>query len=110
MRFGSFVCCLAFGVGAMAMAPAAFADPPHLSIGFRTTKLNKDGCVRRAETVLRDAGFGDVRRSASGTAVFGVLEDYRGAVQCAPGSVFFTVAGPSSDKNNQYHDKIQKGF
>jgi hypothetical protein len=106
----SYLGIVSLGVGLLLTANAAYAEAPHLALGYKQINLDEQGCVQRGIEVMHAAGFADSHIGSSGKVVFGDYDDYHGALQCAPGMVFFVVSGPDLPSTSEFRDRLQKPF
>lgn len=85
---------LAIGVADGSVAIAG----PSMVTNWTTTTLDQKLCLRRAERVMRDAGYGR-NLDIVGQSVFGQGDGYTLLMRCISqkGLVYFVVGGPSLD-------------
>jgi hypothetical protein len=88
-------------VAAALLATSATSAPagPSMSTSLQATTLDLAECLKRGETVLREAGATRNLQVLQLT-VYGELGDYTASVRCVPGKdvVLFVVAGPRPDQ------------
>jgi hypothetical protein len=94
----------------LAAAPSALAGPS-MSTSLQTTTLDLAECLKRGETIMREAGLTRNLQVLQVT-VYGEQGDYTASVRCVPGYqvVFFAVAGPRPDRASKYMADLRGKF
>ena len=100
----------AIGGVALLIATAAWAGPS-MSTRWSSTTLDKDECIERAKSAVRNSGF-TKNFEVVNTTVFGERGAYTSGVRCAVEKeiVFFVVAGPQAKEASAYNASIADKF
>lgn len=82
-----------------------------MSSSLQATQLEQAECVRRGETVIRDAGMTQNVEAHQAT-VYGEQGDYTAMIRCASGSglVLFVVAGPRPERASKFMSDLRGRF
>jgi hypothetical protein len=94
----------------LAAATSALAGPS-MSTSLQATTLDLAECLKRGETIMREAGLTRNLQVLQVT-VYGEQGDYTASVRCVPGYqvVFFAVAGPRPDRASKYMADLRGKF
>jgi hypothetical protein len=94
----------------LAAAPSALAGPS-MSTSLQATTLDLAECLKRGETIMREAGLTRNLQVLQVT-VYGEQGEYTASVRCVPGYqvVFFAVAGPRPDRASKYMADLRGKF
>lgn len=84
---------------------------PSMSTGLQATTLDLAECLKRGETLLRDAGL-TRNLQVMQLSVYGEQGEYTASVRCVPGYqvVFFVVAGPRPDRASKFMSDLRGKF
>ena len=94
-----------------ATPPAAEALPAGIANAWQDTFLSQNQCIKRAEFVMRRAGFSRNFQFV-GQSVFGEAGDYAGAIRCIDSKdlVFFMVSGTDNETRGLLLDRLIDNF
>jgi hypothetical protein len=87
------------------------AAGPSMSTSLQSTTLDLGECLKRGETLMREAGLTRNLQVLQVT-VYGEQGDYTASVRCVPGyqMVFFVVAGPRPDRASKFMADLRDKF
>lgn len=96
--------------GLVAAALPAVAGPV-MSTGLQPTTLELAECLKRGETIMREAGL-TRNLQVMQLTVYGEQGEYTASVRCVPGKdvVFFVVAGPRPDRASKFMAELKGKF
>jgi hypothetical protein len=84
---------------------------PSMSTSLQSTTLDLGECLKRGETLMREAGL-TRNLQVMQVTVYGEQGDYTASVRCVPGyqMVFFVVAGPRPDRASKFMADLKDKF
>lgn len=84
---------------------------PSMSTSLQATKLDLADCLKRGETIMREAGL-TANLQVQQLSVSGEQGDYTASVRCLPGKdvVLFVVAGPRPDRASKFMADLKGRF
>ena len=87
------------------------AAGPSMSTSLQATKLDLADCLKRGETIIREAGL-TANLQVQQLSVSGEQGEYTASVRCLPGKdvVLFVVAGPRPDRASKYMAALRDKF
>jgi len=87
------------------------AAGPSMSTSLQATKLDLADCLKRGETIIREAGL-TANLQVQQLSVSGEQGEYTASVRCLPGKdvVLFVVAGPRPDRASKYMAALKDKF
>jgi hypothetical protein len=96
--------------GLIASALPAVAGPS-MSTSLHPTTLELSECLKRGETIMREAGLTRNLQVLQLT-VYGEQGEYTASVRCVPGKdvVLFVVAGPRPDRASKFMADLKGRF
>jgi hypothetical protein len=92
-------------------APLPAAAGPSMTTGLQSTTLDLAECLKRGETIMREAGLTRNLQVLQLT-VYGEQGEYTASVRCVPGyqMVIFVVAGPRPDRASKFMADLRGKF
>jgi hypothetical protein len=103
---------LALGMTLFPVATAA--QPPSFSWSWQQSSISNSQCVRRASTVLSQAGFRNIDTVGDNvdTSVYAANGNYTGIIRCITRQrmIVFLVAGPDTSRASGLESRLSDSF
>ena len=100
---------ISFSARSSSATPINLADSPHLTMTRpHSTNLNASACANAAQNALKKSGFGNIRSSAPGYALFGTQDAYSAGIAWDADlhAYFLVVAGPDISQARNYEHTL----
>lgn len=100
-----------FAAALLAATTTAAPAGPSMTTSLQATTLDLAECLKRGETVMREAGL-TRNLQVMQVTVYGEIGDYTASVRCVPGKevVLFVVAGPRPDQASKLMAGLKSKF